>query len=299
MIKRKQRWGVRNEVDNENKNKELTDEELQELVLQAQQEALQEEKIKEQKPRRPFPKWIYWIIAISMVLNALAFLPEKFSLPAVKFLITSTKLSKQADVQTYKKAVVVIAADDSRGTGFSISPDGTIITNYHVIENSSDRVTIAFPDEGPFSAEVVHTYPTIDLAILKTNENKKPLPHLTLANEWALESNDHVTFIGNPLRFQGIVNEGTILDKIKLRSWDEEVIMIKAPVYRGNSGSPVLNEDGQVIGVIFATLKHDKHGKVGLFVPIDVYHQYQNDHLNLNETRLEHLRSHIFVHFSP
>ena len=70
MIKRKQRWGVGNEVDNENKNKELTDEELQELVLQAQQEALQEEKIKEQKPRRPFPKWIYWIIAISMVLNA-------------------------------------------------------------------------------------------------------------------------------------------------------------------------------------------------------------------------------------
>ena len=47
--------------------------------------------------------------------------------------------------------------------------------------------------------------------------------------------------------------------------------MMKAPVYRGNSGSPVLNKDGKVIGVIFATLDHDEHGRVGLFVPIDEY----------------------------
>lgn len=276
MIRRKQRWGAGEQVDSENKNEELTDEELQKLVLQAQKEALREEQKEEQKPRRPFPKWLYWVIAISMVLNALAFLPEKFSIPAVKFLITSAKLSRQADVQTYKKAVVVIAADDSRGTGFSISSDGTIITNYHVIEDS-DTVTIAFPDEGPFSAQVVQTYPTIDLAILKINEHDKSFPHLTLANEGTLGADKHVTFIGNPLRFQGIVNEGTIIDKTKLRSWDEEVVMIQAPVYRGNSGSPVLNEDGQVIGVIFATLDHDEHGKVGLFVPIDVYHKYHSE----------------------
>ena len=56
-----------------------------------------------------------------------------------------------------------------------------------------------------------------------------------------------------------------------LSDWDVPVVMMKAPVYRGNSGSPVLNKDGKVIGVIFATLDHDEHGRVGLFVPIDEY----------------------------
>ena len=49
--------------------------------------------------------------------------------------------------------------------------------------------------------------------------------------------------------------------------------MMKAPVYRGNSGSPVLNQEGQVIGIVFATLNHETHGKVGLFVPIDEYYR--------------------------
>ena len=48
--------------------------------------------------------------------------------------------------------------------------------------------------------------------------------------------------------------------------------MIEAPVYRGNSGSPVLNHDGLVIGIVFATLNDDDYGKVGLFIPIDDYY---------------------------
>lgn len=260
-------------MDNQNKNEELTDEELQELVLEAQREALLEaaKGNTNQKPRRPFPKWIFWFIAFSMVLNAIAFLPEKFSIPAIKFLKTSIHLSKQENFQTYKKAVVVIAADDSRGTGFSISSDGIIVTNYHVIEGH-DTVTVAFPDDGPLNANVVHTYPEIDIAILETDEEQ--LPSLPLADKMTPLPNEHVTFIGNPLRFQGIVNEGTIIDKTKLRTWDEHVVMMDAPVYRGNSGSPVLNDEGQVIGIVFATLHHDEHGKVGLFVPIDVFHRY-------------------------
>ncbi len=51
--------------------------------------------------------------------------------------------------------------------------------------------------------------------------------------------------------------------------------MLKAPVYRGNSGSPVINQSGKVIGVIYATRQSDEHGKVGLAIPIDAFHQYK------------------------
>src|SRR5690625_2901082 len=79
-----------------------------------------------------------------------------------------------------------------------------------------------------------------------------------------------------PLRFQGIANEGTIIDDIQLSSWDEKVMMIEAPIYRGNSGSPIINKNGQVIGIVFATLNQEEHGKVGLFIPIDYYFTYHN-----------------------
>src|SRR5699024_309274 len=99
------------------------------------------------------------------------------------------------------------------------------------------------------------------------------LPTLTLADETECTEDESINFIGNPLRFQGIANEGTILDYIQLQSWDEEVVMIQAPVYRGNSGSPIINKEGEVIGTIFATLDHSDYGKVGLFVPIYYYYR--------------------------
>lgn len=108
------------------------------------------------------------------------------------------------------------------------------------------------------------------MAILETDEEN--LPHLTLADQTSFEPDEAISFIGNPLRFQGIANEGTIIDYTKLSDWDEKVVMIEAPVYRGNSGSPVINKDGEVIGVIFATLQHDEYGRVGLFIPIDYYY---------------------------
>lgn len=59
---------------------------------------------------------------------------------------------------------------------------------------------------------------------------------------------------------------------MQLSDWNEEVLMLDAPVYRGNSGSPVINLDGKVIGIIFATIKDETHGRVGLFIPVDLLH---------------------------
>lgn len=146
-----------------------------------------------------------------------------------------------------------------------------MLTNYHVIEGN-EQVQVDFPEEGVYMADVVDTYEEIDLALLKVKGEN--LPFLKLAEQPAyMSKNDMITFIGNPLRFHGIVNEGTIVDSILLNDWEEEVIVIKAPVYRGNSGSPVIDDNGQVIGVVFATMKHDVYGKVGLAVPIELYQE--------------------------
>ncbi|API91122.1 hypothetical protein J32TS6_27410 [Virgibacillus pantothenticus] len=261
------------DVIDEDLYEEIDEEELYALVQEEREKALaraKEEKENKQS-KRPFPKWMFWLIAFILLFNVAALIPRTFSIPAIDFLFTSAKLSLQDDIQAYKQAVVTIETTDSKGTGFSISSDGVILTNHHVVEGE-ENVTVAFSDNGLFEAEVKEVYPSVDLAVLQTNA--KNVPFLELADEAVIERDQPIRFIGNPLNFNGIANEGTIIDYTLLTSWEEEVVMIKAPVYRGNSGSPVLNEAGKVIGIIFATLDHKKHGRVGLFYPIDYYYKY-------------------------
>lgn len=250
---------------------DIDDEELQQLVLEAQAEALLKAKEEKNLPprKRPFPKWIFYLMAVVLFVNTFGIILQIYSIPAIEFVKTSARLSAQEDIAEHKKAVVVVLTDDSKGTGFSISENGTIITNYHVIEDKNN-ITVGFPDEGRFGADVIDTYPEIDLAILQVS-SKENLPYLALADHMAAEQGDHITFIGNPLRFTGIANEGTLIEPYQLSDWEVPIMMMEAPVYRGNSGSPVFNQDGLVIGIVFATLEHESHGKVGLFVPIEEY----------------------------
>lgn len=250
---------------------EISDEELQELVLEAQREALYKASLEKpnSKPRHSFPKWIFWLMSIMMLISTFSVVFEIYSIPAIDFLRTSMKLSQQEDIATYKEAVVVVVTEDGKGTGFSISSDGTILTNHHVIEGNT-AITVVFPDEGRFTANVVNTYPAVDLAVLDIDAEN--LPFLELADQTTFTDHEPIYFIGNPLSFKGIANEGTIIDYTQLTDWDVPVVMMEAPVYRGNSGSPVINRKGKVIGVVFATIKDEAHGKVGLFVPIDEYY---------------------------
>ncbi|WP_339164172.1 serine protease [Siminovitchia sp. FSL H7-0308] len=252
---------------------QLDEEEMSKLVHDAQEEAIRKAALEKEaeKPVRRFPRWLFWMISVIFLFSTFSFIFQTYSIPAIEFLTASARLSANENIQSYKKSVVTIAAGDSKGTGFSISSNGFMLTNYHVIEGN-EQVQVDFPEEGVYMADVVDTYEEIDLALLKVKGEN--LPFLKLAEQPAyMSKNDMITFIGNPLRFHGIVNEGTIVDSILLNDWEEEVIVIKAPVYRGNSGSPVIDDNGQVIGVVFATMKHDVYGKVGLAVPIELYQE--------------------------
>lgn len=266
-----ERENDRRDIIDKDLYEEIDEEELYELVQEEKRRAIEREHKdrEEKKSRRPFPKWIFWLIAVMMVANIVAVLPNTFSIPAVDFLMTSAKLSTDEDVKSYKTSVVVVEAGQSKGTGFAISGDGRILTNHHVIEDEK-RIAVAFPEQGLYEAEVVAEYPEVDLAVLQAEG--EDLPHLPLAEQTTFETGEHVYFIGNPLRFTGIANQGNIIGYKDLSDWNQPVLMLDAPIYKGNSGSPVINEDGHVIAVVFATLHDEQEGRVGLAVPIDYFH---------------------------
>lgn len=246
---------------------ELDEDELLEMLEQGQTIST---KPKKEREKYRVPKWLLWLIAITLFINAIAILPKTFSIPAIDFLITSARLSSNATISEYKEAVVVVQADQKKGTGFSISSDGTIITNHHVIE-SSEQITVAYPELGLLDAEVTSVDADIDLAILQVDQEN--LPFLDLASQSNFDDNESIYFIGNPLQFNGIANQGTMLGYIRLQDREKQVLMIDAPVYHGSSGSPVINDQGKVIGVIFATMNHEQYGKIGLAIPIDEFYR--------------------------
>ncbi|WP_285398864.1 serine protease [Lysinibacillus sp. fls2-241-R2A-57] len=261
-----------NDIHRSTTDEELSEEEFIELVLAEQQKALaqeQEERQQDKKPKKqkPIVKWIVWSMAFVLFLNTFALIFQIYSIPAIEFLKVSARLSAQEDIKTYKKAVVEVSTGSSKGTGFAISPDGLIVTNAHVVEDAQ-KLLVIFPDEGLMEAELLQSFPDVDLALLQVSGDE--LPSLPLAEDPSYSKNEHVYFIGNPLAFTGIANEGTLLESTYLEDWQEPVMMMDAPVYRGNSGSPVINADGEVIGIVFATMKKEPYGRVGLFVPVQV-----------------------------
>lgn len=258
----------------------LTEEEFLELVLAEQEKALAEERrLRQLRAQGQLPpprkrrslRLIMWTMAIVLLLNAGALLLQVYSIPAIEFVKVSAILSQDKTVQAHKESVVEIRTTDSKGTGFSVTDDGWIITNAHVVDDALS-IAVSFPEHGVYEASVIATYPDIDTAFLKVEA--KQLPFVTLGQAITYVEHEAITFIGNPLAFSGIANEGEIVGPLQLAQWPVEVIQIDAPVYKGNSGSPVFNEDGDVIGVVFATIEHEELSKVGLFVPIDTISHY-------------------------
>lgn len=245
---------------------EIEQEEFRQLVLEAQREALAKEAALRDNPqprKRRVPRWIVWLMALVLLFQPVAFLFDMYSLPAIEFLKTSAKLSKREDIAQWKQSVAVVLTEDGKGTGFSVSPDGLIVTNNHVVENTK-QITVSFEEQGRFSASLVAQDSVNDLAILQIKD-PPDVPALKLAESPTYTRDSKVRFIGNPLNFFGIANEGELIGESDWAGRDVPIILLDAPVYRGNSGSPVF-QDNEVIGVVFAITELDSYGKVGMFI---------------------------------
>ena len=148
------------------------------------------------------------------------------------------------------------------GSGFVISADGFIVTNNHVIE-SADEIVIEFFSGETLTAKVIGTDPNTDIALLKV-ETDEPLPFVSFGDSDTMRVGDWVVAMGNPLGQGFSVSAGIVSARGRALSGSyDDYIQTDAAINRGNSGGPLFNLDGEVIGVNTAILS-PTGGSIGI-----------------------------------
>ena len=151
----------------------------------------------------------------------------------------------------------------SLGSGFVVSAEGFVVTNNHVIEDA-DEIQVNFSDGSSLEATLIGTDPKTDLAVLKVNPDS-PLPFVKFGDSEVSRVGDWVLAIGNPFGLGGSVSAGIISARnrdINSGPYDD-YIQTDAAINRGNSGGPLFNMDGEVIGVNTAIIS-PSGGSIGI-----------------------------------
>jgi serine protease Do len=153
------------------------------------------------------------------------------------------------------------------GTGFLIDEDGHILTNHHVIEGA-ERITVKLTDGRSLRATVVGSDPETDIALIKVQSESK-LPHAVLGDSNDLRVGEWVCAIGNPLAYEHTVTVG-VVSFIGRKLFDmslDNYIQTDAAINFGNSGGPLINARGEVIGINSAISR--QASSIGFAVPIN------------------------------
>jgi serine protease Do len=153
------------------------------------------------------------------------------------------------------------------GTGFIIDDDGHILTNQHVIDNA-ERITVKLTDGRSMRAEVIGADADTDIALIKVQSDTK-LPHAVLGDSDDLRVGEWVCAIGNPLAYEHTVTVG-VVSFIGRKLFDmslDNYIQTDAAINFGNSGGPLINARGEVIGINSAISR--QASSIGFAVPIN------------------------------
>ncbi|MGD6934399.1 MAG: S1C family serine protease [Candidatus Bathyarchaeia archaeon] len=163
-----------------------------------------------------------------------------------------------------------------QGSGFVTSVNGqqVIVTNNHVIE-SSTNITVTFADGSTYTADVLGSDPYADLAILKVNSMPSGVPSLTLVSSSTLNVGDTVVAVGSPYGLSGTLTSGiisalgrTIVEGSSTSGISiPDTIQTSTEINPGNSGGPLINLQGQVVGITTAAVS-DSQG-LGFAIPSD------------------------------
>lgn len=176
------------------------------------------------------------------------------------------------------KATETGSQGERLGSGVVVSQAGDILTALHVVTGASD-VTVTFSDGSKSPATVTTSEQDHDIAVLRASRPPATLVPAVLGNPNAVRVGDEAFVVGNPLGLTWSMSSGIIsgLDRSfevpETKQTIKGLIQIDAAVNPGNSGGPLLNRNGQVIGIVAALVnptKQDVFIGIGLAVPIDV-----------------------------
>jgi S1-C subfamily serine protease len=163
------------------------------------------------------------------------------------------------------------------GSGFVIDKAGYIVTNYHVVADA-ESIHVSFSNSDSMKAQVVGKDASTDVALLKVEASSRALKPLELGNSEALQVGDQVAAIGNPLGYDRSISAGIVSAlQRSLRSPNgspiDRVIQTDALLNHGNSGGPLLNAQGQVVGVSSAVANWgpgtEESSGIGFAIPIN------------------------------
>ncbi|NNF79664.1 MAG: trypsin-like serine protease, partial [Rhizobiales bacterium] len=152
---------------------------------------------------------------------------------------------------------------NSLGSGFVVDPDGIVITNNHVIADA-EEITVNFADGSKLPAELIGRDSKTDIAVLKVKP-EKPLQSVEFGDSKVLRVGDWVMAIGNPFGLGGSVTLGIVSARnrdINAGPYDD-FIQTDAAINRGNSGGPLFNMDGKVVGINTAIIS-PSGGSIGI-----------------------------------
>jgi serine protease Do len=152
---------------------------------------------------------------------------------------------------------------EAKGAGFIIDSSGIVVTNNHVVKDAA-TVAVTLSNGATYPAKIIGTDPKTDLAVLKISAGR-PLPYVELGDSASVVQGEWVVALGNPFGLAGTVTAG-IVSALGRDIGDgpyDKFIQIDAPINEGNSGGPLFNQQGQVIGINTAILS-PSGGSVGI-----------------------------------
>src|SRR5690348_9567468 len=171
---------------------------------------------------------------------------------------------------------------EGAGSGFIIDPRGYILTNYHVVEGAQS-IEVVLGDQSRYQAKFIGADQRNDVALIKIDPKGKQLTSLKLGDSNAIQVGQKVLAIGNPFGFQSTLTTGVVsaLGRTVQTSQTtaiEEAIQTDAAINRGNSGGPLINSHGEVIGINSAIYTPTgTTAGIGFAIPINTAKSIAND----------------------